>query len=284
MAYALIVLAIVVVLGMVAERRHERVRRRLGRLEARDGEIVNLLRGVYAERARGGLEGRESPMAVEFRAEFGEDLFLYELFDGATHGYFIEAGAFDGYTYAVTYAFEAMGWDGLLVEPVPSLCEKVRARRHVRVENVALGGRGASGTARFVHLQGAAARSEAASHLEAANESGTPRPRRASAATIEVPLTSMDALLEGHEGVVDLAVIDVEGAELSLLSGFDLARHGVRVILIEDHSMGADRALIEHLTSRGYEHVCWLAYNRLLVRSSEGALLARARQLAQVPG
>jgi len=209
-------------------------------------------------------------------------LFLFDLFEGATTGRCVEVGAFDGLTYAVTYAFDAIGWDATLVEPVPSLWERAGANRpHARVVNAALSRAGSSGTATMRHLTGAALRDEAASHLAATDASATPRPRGAATQTIEVPMTTMDEVLEESPGAIDLAVIDVEGAELDLLDGFDLDAHGVRVILIEDHSMGADAALLEHLTARGYEHVCWIAYNRLLVRTSETDLLERARRLAQ---
>lgn len=48
-----------------------------------------------------------------------------------------------------------------------------------------------------------------------------------------------------------------------------------------DKGIGEDPTLGEYLAARGYEHVCWLSYNRLLVRRDEGALLERARRIAQ---
>ncbi|MCZ7632121.1 MAG: FkbM family methyltransferase [Phycisphaerales bacterium] len=109
----------------------------------------------------------------------------------------------------------------------------------------------------------------------------TKRPPRTAEERVEVPLTTMDDLLSEHSGAIDLVVIDVEGHEIALLDGFDLARFRPRVILIEDHGLGADPTLAEYLGARGYEHVCWLSYNRVLVRRDEGALLERARRIAQ---
>src|SRR5690349_12929921 len=80
--------------------------------------------------------GRSVRYPVEFTSQYGEDLMLWELFDGASDGFFIEAGAFDGYHYSVTYAFEAVGWNGLLVEAAPEPVERcARRRRYSKVHH-----------------------------------------------------------------------------------------------------------------------------------------------------
>ena len=65
-------------------------------------------------------------------------------------GFFVEAGAFDGYTQSNTYFLErARGWRGLLIEPVPALAREARReRRRSTVVNCALG-LPASRTTRF---------------------------------------------------------------------------------------------------------------------------------------
>jgi hypothetical protein len=71
---------------------------------------------------------------------------LWELFGGASEGFFIEAGAFDGYHYSVTYPFEAVGWNGLLVEAAPEPAERcARLRRYSKVHHNVLARRGAGG-------------------------------------------------------------------------------------------------------------------------------------------
>jgi hypothetical protein len=54
---------------------------------------------------------------------------------------------------------------------------------------------------------------------------------------IEVPIRTLDSVLEeagAHEGF-DFLSIDVEGHEIEVLRGFDLARWQPQVILLEDH-------------------------------------------------
>ncbi len=284
----IILLAVALVfVGVGADKRHKRLRRRLARAERREMELLHAIKPMYANRARRRLDdsGRSPRMSVEFRSQFGEDLFLDELFDGQEDGFFIEVGAYDGYTYAVTYALESVGWSGLLIEPVPSLHAKAEARRPgSRVVNAALSRRGSTGTARFTHILGSGADDyDASSYLDEPDARGFSKrpPAKTNVEHVEVPLTTMSDLLAEHQGAIDLVVIDVEGGEMNLLDGFDLDRFRPRVILIEDHNLGRDPAILNHLAANGYEHVCWISYNRLMIHRDEAGLLERARRIAQ---
>ena len=219
--------------------------------------------------------GRAPAIPLRFPAEHAEDVLLAELFADRENGYFVEAGALDGVRYSNTYALEALGWSGLLVEPIPELAERCAASRpNSRVERAALSAPGHPPTAalnRYVDDD-----EVGSSRLEVA--SGARARRGAATEPIEVPLATLDALLEGVERV-DLLVLDIEGHELSALRGLDLDRVRPSVILVEDHALGADDALRRHLDERGYEHCGWIAWNRLCVRRDEPGLLARAREL-----
>jgi FkbM family methyltransferase len=289
---AIILLAVVLAaVIIVMQERHQRHRRRLTRLERTTAEQLLMLKPLYSERAAARLRelGRTPRHPIEFRSQFGEDILLYNLFDGKTEGFFIEVGAYDGYTYAVTYAFECLGWTGLLVEPIPERFEACKARRPgSRVVHAALSKRGSSGTATFSHIVSAKKHYEASSFLPG-SVSGKRymRPPKTDTISLTVPLTTMNDLLNASpspfpHGGVDFLVLDVEGGELNLLDGFDLDTYRPKAILIEDQAMGRDTTVLDYLTARGYEHVTWLSYNRLLVRKDEPELLARAKQLAQI--
>ncbi len=54
-------------------------------------------------------------------------------------GFFIEAGAYDGFRQSTTYYLEKFrGWRGLLVEPIPELARAASKERSVPVINAAL--------------------------------------------------------------------------------------------------------------------------------------------------
>ncbi|MGE4198473.1 MAG: FkbM family methyltransferase, partial [Phycisphaerales bacterium] len=212
---------------------------------------------------------------------------LWHLFRGKTDGFYIEVGAYDGYTYAVTYAFECMGWTGLLVEPIPerhAACQSLR--KWSRVEHAALSKRGSSGTATFAHITSSKHDYEASSFLPGSvTKKRFMRPPRSkkggTTQSITVPLTTMDNLLKDYPGTVDFMVLDVEGAEMNLLDGFDVDRYKPAVMVVEDQAMGADGTLLEYLEGKGYRHIMWLSYNRVLIRRDRPELIERAAQVAQ---
>lgn len=207
--------------------------------------------------------GRQPVYPLEFCSQFGEDALIWALTGQPLAGFFIEVGAFDGYTLSATYALECIGWTGLLVEAIPDRFAQCRERRiHSRVVHAALG-RTTDGESTFnVTADG---HGGLFSHVEGAT--GVKGKVRASVQqTVSVPNTTLDQLLRDHTGEIDAAVIDVEGVELELLAGFDLRAHAPKMLLIEDNSRGADPALHHYMSSMPYTSVGWLKVNRVYVR------------------
>src|SRR6476619_5895302 len=54
----------------------------------------------------------------EARSPNGEGALPCDLVGDREQGFFVEAGAYDGYEFSVSYLFECSGWSGLLVEPL----------------------------------------------------------------------------------------------------------------------------------------------------------------------
>jgi FkbM family methyltransferase len=229
---------------------------------------------VYAMEARQRLAdlGRKPAMPIEFRAQFGEDLLIYDMFDGKADGFFIEVGAFDGYNYSVTYALEAMGWKGLLIEAIPDRAAECKARRaNSRVVNAALSRRGSTGETSFTITADQYGGMLSYHTTTAQHLSGT---KEAPKTVVTVPLTTMDDLLKdnpptaaGGTGEIDVASIDVEGGEVPLLQGFDLHKHRPKVLLLEDNSRGADTALRDYMSTQPYVMCGWLEVNAVYVRA-----------------
>ncbi|MBI1189817.1 MAG: FkbM family methyltransferase [Tepidisphaera sp.] len=247
----------------------------VNRLSANSIELRRQITGLQVERL---LASRQQTprYPVEFTSQNGEDLFLWHLFHDQPRGFFIEVGAYDGYRDSVSYAFECVGWQGLLIEANPARAAQCKARRTAsRVEHFALLAPNTPGPVRFTVVQDPAwdASSYALDrpmHREALDTTTLPR------ATVEVPVTTMDALLAQHQGPIDFASIDVEGAELELLKGFTLTRHRPRVLLLEDNTLGRDQALANYMKSQPYRFLGYLAVNQVYIHESEPDLLARA--------
>ncbi|MGE3274324.1 MAG: FkbM family methyltransferase [Vicinamibacterales bacterium] len=207
--------------------------------------------------------GRAPAYPLEFRSQFGEDALIWTLTGGQLEGFFIEAGAFDGYRYAATYALECLGWTGLLVEAIPERAEECRVRRpRSRVVHAALGEIAGGETTFTVTEDPYGGLLSYVDPKAVGKKSVTAMKSRA----VTVPTTTLDALLEGHQGEIDAAVLDVEGVEIPLLRGFDLTRFRPKLLVIEDNSRGADPALADYMAGHPYVQIAWLKVNRVYVR------------------
>jgi len=282
---ALAVVAIVLAAAALLQgyKRNRALRHRLERVrvsvEALEAYDHNLLVHAYERIARLETGGR-GPFRVEFRAQNLEDLLIVAVFDGVEDGFYLEAGAFNGYSYSCTYALEGMGWTGVLVEPLPEHAEVARrCRPRSRVVETAIGPPGAPERVTLrSESPGYQHQHELTSHvLEGAPPPDAPPSDNDS--TVSVGMTTLDAVLEGHEGPIHAAVLDLEGYELKALRGFDLDRFRPQLMIVEDHTLDDRSELGLHLETRGYEHLGWLSYNRVAVRRDEPAVLERARVL-----
>ncbi|MFQ5495580.1 MAG: FkbM family methyltransferase [Phycisphaerae bacterium] len=218
-----------------------------------------------------------------FKAQFGEDRVLWEVFRQRRDGFFVEIGAYDGVTLSNTYFLERMGWHGVLVEPIPELAQRAAAARpRSRVVQAACSRRGSRGTATFTVTQNVPVLSYLSAdreHVDRCLREG------AELVEIEVPLTTVDEILKesrGRSGAgggpwvpgegwrIDLVSIDTEGCELDVLDGMNLERFKPRVLVIEnDRPSGA--GVEAYLGERGYGKFHRQAINDFYVRRDDPA-------------
>jgi FkbM family methyltransferase len=226
-----------------------------------------------AERLR--AEGRPARKMPEFRSQYGEDMLLFELFEGQFEGFFIEAGAFNDVDFSATYVFEQLGWHGLLVEPIPQRFEECRVNRpHARVVHAALGAPNNPklatlevtgdiywGMLSFVNAGGEHHKRLAASELPKSS--------------VSVPQLTLDEILGFDHERIDLAILDVEANELRVLAGFDLTQHGPRVLVVEDGSLGRNEPLQSAITKHPYALAGWGGENAIYIHKDEVQLWRR---------
>ncbi len=212
--------------------------------------------------------GQSGALAFRFTAQFSEDLVLYEFFRQQPVGFFVEAGGYDGVTFSNTYLLEVLGWNGLLVEPHPELAKLCGSRRpKCTVVQKALGPDGASGSIPFTCADDASGGSplsftEASqNHIDRCVQEGY------SLRQIQVPVASLNSMLEGCSQRVDFLSLDVEGFELEALKGFDIARFTPVIMLIELNWDDRDVAVQNHLAQYGYLVAGDVGCNRFFCRS-----------------
>lgn len=231
-------------------------------------ENVRVRQRVYSMEAAGILreQGRAPAHPIQFRSQFGEDMVIWDILGRPLSGFFIEAGAFDGYSFSATYALEAVGWTGLLVEAIPDRCRQCAARRPAsRVVHAALSRPGAPPTADLVVTQDdyGGMLSYLASAPPGQIDPGVAAMR---SSRVSVPVATLTDLLKDHTGDVDAVVLDVEGAETDALRGFDLLRFRPKVLVVEDNAAARDATLAQYMTSQPYVDAGWIEMSRLYVR------------------
>ncbi|TVZ07099.1 FkbM family methyltransferase [Trebonia kvetii] len=161
--------------------------------------------------------------------------FLLELFFGKRNtGTFVEVGAFDGITYSNTWGLAERGWTGVMAEPVPALAAKCRKNHQihssVKVIQTAVGSE--PGVTSLI----VAGELTTANHAQATEYRDIDWARKLVTDTsIEVPVTTLDALLEEQKAPAefDLLVVDVEGSEAAVFAGFALSRWLPKMIIVE---------------------------------------------------
>jgi FkbM family methyltransferase len=170
-------------------------------------------------------------------AQWGEDKLVWDYFHRKPHGFFIEVGANDPINLSQTYLLEQNGWEGILVEPQADCCHRLRqVRPRSRIIQGACGAPARKGKVSF---------RIATSHDRSLLATQTPDEDVTFTGTVEVDLITLDELLaECGNLEPDFVSIDVEGSELEVLKGFNLAKHHPGLLVVEDH--------VEHLRLHSY--------------------------------
>jgi FkbM family methyltransferase len=176
------------------------------------------------------------------RVSSDHEMRLVAAFFGKIAGYFVEVGANDPHERSQTWHLEQAGWSGVLIEPQPDLADELRARRKAKVFAVACSSPDNAGRTLPLHVAGP---------LSSLNRQRM-APGSAPAGVINVPVRTLDTVLEeaGAPAAFDFLSIDVEGHEIEVLRGFDIARWRPRLILLEDHV--ADLSKHRYLKNAGY--------------------------------
>lgn len=208
----------------------------------------------------------------------GLDRALAELLP-AGPGFFVEAGAYDGFIQSNTYWLERFrGWRGVLIEPVPHLFDRARRQRpNATVVNCALVPADypeTTVTLRYGGLmstvrgaRGAGADEE--SHVSAGDMFGLDDVGH----EVRVPARTLTSVLEEVRAPAEfeLLSLDVEGFEASVLHGLDLDRFAPRVLLLEMHDVDAQRPAMEEILGDRYEFGSLLSPLDALYRRRDAA-------------
>lgn len=182
-------------------------------------------------------------------APFDIDLKLAQAMDYATGGYYVEVGANDGFTQSSTLALETYyGWHGVLIEPIASRyaeCRKLRGNGNDVIHCACVASDHTQDyiELNFCDLMTTVADSpllnlDGATH---ANE-GAQFLRRGDMPTrITSPAKTLDSILASNWSTRDpsLLIIDVEGYELQVLSGWSATQFPFDWVCVETRGLAS---------------------------------------------
>ena len=193
-----------------------------------------------------------------------EDNMLAEFFSNQSNGYYVDVGG-NLPENSISKQFYDLGWDGLVVEPIPKNVEKFKSvgRNNIWQGAVTSPQEASKGTTTFYLAGGDGAHSSL--------DGGAISPSSLTGNTIQVELATLNTLLD-DAGVtkVDFLSIDTEGTEVDVLLGMDLEKYNVRLLLVED--WGRDFKIHRHMASRGYKRVRRTGFNSWYVPHSDNSI------------
>ena len=192
------------------------------------------------------------------------------------NGFFVEAGANNGYRQSNTYYLERFrGWHGILIEGIPELYRQcVHERPNSKVYNYGLvsseykddnirmnyadlmsvvDGAFDSPTAAEAHYKKGVEIQKIENHYE-----------------INVCARTLSSVLDeyGLTEPIDLLSLDVEGYEVEVLKGIDFNRHCPKYILVEARNIEA----IEELLTRHYRLIDQFSHHDYLFMNNNSEL------------
>ena len=182
-------------------------------------------------------------------SQYGQDKWVFEqLLPNKECGLFVDIGAHDGVAYSNTYILEkSHQWQGLAVEPIPEVYEKLRKNRKCEMVNACVSEKTGK---RLFRIN--AGYDEMLSGL--VNEYHPNHLKRMSGdeyREVEVNCFCFNDLMKKYEiHSIDYLSIDVEGAELSILENIDYKAHNINVIGVENNY--SDYRIPKLLTSSGF--------------------------------
>ena len=181
-------------------------------------------------------------------SQHDEEVIIRDFFQDRRGGFFLDVGCAGPRKDSNTYYLESeLGWSGFGIDALPEYAEAWKRRRpKSRFFNYIVTDRAGPDQTFF--------RSELPG-ISSIQPRKTFSGKEVKYTEIKVPTTTLTKLLDdNHVSKVDLLSMDIEGAELLALAGFDIDRFRPELVCIEAYHVGRDKALA-YFKAHGYEPI-----------------------------
>jgi FkbM family methyltransferase len=209
-------------------------------------------------------------------AQNAEDVVLWRALGHLSTGRYVEVGANDPVSDSISRSFYDRGWQGLEIEPVPAFAEEFGRQRprDVVVQAAITSEPVDTVSLNVIDRSGLSTMDPAITERHAAQGWQYHE--------VQVPARRLDDVLAEHGFLDDVqfAVVDVEGAERTVLESVDLARWRPWVLVVEATSPLTSRPTHEEweelVTSAGYRFCLFDGLSRFYVANEHSDVLADA--------
>ena len=187
-----------------------------------------------------------------------------DFFCNKRNGYFVDLGANDPFLDSQSFHLESLGWDGLLIEPLPEYVDQLKEKRRGRVVQCACSNPANHNVVHKMIVAGV--------HSTLNNNPialGAVKEK-----TIDVTCRTLDSILYDCGAPIgfDLLSIDVEGHEMEVFQGFDLLKWKPKLVLLEDHVINHQKH--KYMISHGYQILLRTGLNSWYVPRNMGYRLS----------
>jgi len=194
-----------------------------------------------------------------------EQALVREFFGNKLDGFYVEVGANHPTSGSQTWHLEKLGWEGLLIEPLPKYYELLEKERKGTVVRYACSSPENHNKVQRLSVAEGGHSSLNAGPIAIGTRSGQ---------SVEVTCRTLDSILEQNNAPLrfDFISIDIEGHEMEMFKGFSLPKWMPKLVLLEDHV--TDHRKHNHMVSNGYRLIFRTGLNSWYVPDSEGYRLS----------
>ncbi len=168
-------------------------------------------------------------------AQSGEDIIIENIFNilKISRPAYLDIGAFDPVHFSNTYLFYRKGCKGVLVEPDPLLCKKLKSKRkHDNVLNIGVGISDRHDADFFV-MSSRTLNTFSKTEAEHLQENSKYKIEK----VLKIPLEKVNNIIDKHfKTKPNLISLDTEGLDFEIIQSLDLIKFRPEVICVETRS------------------------------------------------
>lgn len=194
---------------------------------------------------------------MKYYSQDSQDRLIDIFLDRAENGFFVDIGAHNGIKFSNSYFFEKnRNWSGICVEPMPEVFEELKQNRSCHLVNGVVSNY--SGSLEFRRIKGRGdmlsgiAKHQSEQHkqrmVEKVEEVGS------ELEILEVSSHTLSEILKKYEVKrINYLSIDVEGAEVDVISSLDFSQYVIEYMTIENNY--DSNSLRDLIVSNNYKFV-----------------------------